>query len=236
MTTAADTSPRFWARSVGFLYLAMIAAGSIPLLAGRVRISNDVAAAAAAILAHPSRVQAAFASDLVVVICYLPVPALLYKLFKPVNDTLSLIAAFFGLAGCAVQGFASLFRIAPLTVLTCGINPLHAQELAYLLLKLYTPAYSISLVFFAVAMILIGYLVIKSVFMPRVIGVLAVISGLAWLVFLWPPLASALWPRVILPLDVGELALILWLLIAGVNVERWHEQAARSSQAGGLSA
>jgi hypothetical protein len=208
----------------------MIAIGSIPLLVGRVRMPNDAAAAAAAILAHPSHEHTAFAANLLVVLCYLPVTALLYKLFKPVNDTLSLTAAFFGLAGCAVQGFACLFRIAPLTILTSGqsssgMNEQHVQTLAYLLLKLYTPAYNISLVFFAVAMVLIGYLVFKSTFMPRLIGVLAMISGVAWLAFLWPPLANALWPRVILPLDVGELALVLWLLIAGVNLERWHEQA-----------
>lgn len=212
----------------------MIAAGTLPLLVGRVRMSNDAAAVAAAILAHPSQMYAAFAADLLVVVCYLPVPALWYKLFKPVNDMLSLIAAFFGLAGCAAQGFACLFRIAPLTVLTSGqtssaMNQQQVQTLAYLLLELYTPAYNISLVFFAVAMILIGYLVFKSMFMPRLIGVLAMISGVAWLAFLWPPLVSVLWPRVILPLDVGELALVLWLLIAGVNVERWHEQAGRSS-------
>ena len=148
MTTAADTSPRIWARAVGFLYLLMIAIGSIPLLVGRVRMSNDAQAVAAAILAHPSQVHTAFAANLLVVVCYLPVTALFYKLFKPVNDTLSLIAAFFGLAGCAVQGFACLFRIAPLIVLTSGqsssgINQQQVQTFAYLLLELYTPAYNI---------------------------------------------------------------------------------------------
>ena len=228
-------SPRFWARAVGGLYLLMAAIGSIPLLVGRVRMSNDAAATAAAILTHPSRMHTAFAADLLVVVCYLPVTVLFYKLFKPVNDTLSLTAAFFGLTGCAVQGFACLFRIAPLTVLTTGqsssaINQQQVQTLAYLLLKLYTPAYNISLVFFAVAMVLIGCLIFKSTFMPRLIGVLAVISGVGWLAFLWPPLANVLWPRVILPLDVGEMALVLWLLIAGVNVDRWHEQAGTAKE------
>jgi hypothetical protein len=235
MTAAADKSPRYWARAVGVLYLLMIAAGSIPLLFGRVRMPHDPAAAAAAILAHPSATNAAFAANLLVVVCYLPVPALLYKLLKPVDDTLSLVAAFFGLAGCAVQAMSCLFRIAPLVVLT-SIEPSSAivrqqvETLAYLLLRLYTPAYNISLVLFAVAMIVIGWLVFRSTFLPRAIGVLAMISGVGWLPFLWPPLASALWPRVILPLDAGELALVLWLLIAGVNVERWHEQAGHAKR------
>ena len=227
-------SPRFWARAVGVLYLLMAAIGSIPSLVGHVRISNDAAATAAAILAHPSQVYTGFAASLLVVVCYLPVPVLFYKLFKPVNHTLSLTAAFAGLTGCAVQAFACLFRIAPLIVLTSGqsssgISQQQVQALAYLLLKLYTPAYNISLIFFAFAFVLIGCLVFKSTFLPRFLGVLAVIAGVGWMAFLWPPLADRLWPRVILPLDVGELALVLWLLIAGVNVERWHEQAGRSS-------
>lgn len=209
----------------------MVVVGSIPALVGRIHVSNDAAATAAAILAHPSQVYAAFAANLLVVVCYLPVPVLFYKLFKPVNDTLSLTAAFIGLAGCATQAFACLFNVAPLVVLTNGQalgagSQQQVQTLAYLLLKLYTPAYNISLVFFAFAFVVIGYLVFRSTFLPRLIGVLAVISGIGWMAFLWPPLASALWPRVILPLDVGELALVLWLLIAGVNAERWHEQAA----------
>ncbi|MGZ7078931.1 MAG: DUF4386 family protein, partial [Thermoanaerobaculia bacterium] len=69
MTTAADTSPRRWARAVGILYLLMIAAGTLPLLVGRVRMSNDAAAVAAAILAHPTQIYAAFAADLLVVVC-----------------------------------------------------------------------------------------------------------------------------------------------------------------------
>src|SRR6266852_3070314 len=165
MTSAADMSPRFWARAVGVLYLLMAAIGSIPSLVGHVRISNDAAATAAAILAHPSQVYTGFAASLLVVVCYLPVPVLFYKLFKPVNHTLSLTAAFAGLTGCAVQAFACLFRIAPLIVL-------------------------------------IGCLVFKSTFLPRFLGVLAVIAGVGWMAFLWPPLADRLWPRVILPLDV----------------------------------
>jgi len=230
MTTTADPSPRIWGRAVGVLYLLMIVAGALPFLAGSVGVTNDAATTAAAILAHPSRVYAAFAGSLLVVVFYLPVPVLFYKLLKPVNDTLSLIAAFFGLVGCAVQAFACLFRIAPLTILTTGqsspaMNQEQVQALAYLILKLYTPTYSISLVFFAFAFAVIGYLVFRSTFLPRFLGVLAMIAGFGWMPFLWPPLAELLWPRVILPLDLGELALVLWLLFAGVKLERWHEQA-----------
>jgi len=77
---------------------------------------------------------------------------------------------------------------------------------------------------------LIGSLVFKSTFMPRLLGVLVEVSGFGWLTFLWPPLAEALWPRVIFTLGVGEGLLILWLLIVGVNVDRWHERAGAAKE------
>jgi len=225
MITAANVSPRFKARTAGFFYALMIPIGAIPSIVGRVRISSDAATTAADILAHPSLIHCAFAVDLLVVACYIPVTALLYELFKPVNGTISLTAAFFSLVGCIVQTFASLFRIAPLVLLT-GAQPDQAAAQAYLLLKLYKPAYGIGLVFFGFYLILIGCLIFKSTFMPRLLGVLVVVSGVAGLTFLWPPLAQVLWPRVLMILFAGEGLMILWLLIAGVNAERWNERAA----------
>ena len=167
--------------------------------------------------AQAAQIQLAFAADLLVVACYLPIPALFYQLLKPVNSAVSLIAAFFGVVGCAVQAFAAVFRIAPLT-----LKGDQAEAFASMIRTLYTPAYRIALVFFAFAFVLIGYLVFRSTFLPRFLGVLAMIAGAAWLTFLWPPLADLLWPRVILPLGIGEAVLALWLLIKGVNAERWH--------------
>jgi hypothetical protein len=205
------TSPRTNARAVGLLYILMMVTGAIQMSVAR------------------GRVQLAFTLDLLIVACYLPIPALLYQLLKPVNAALSLTAAFFGLVGCAIQAFTALFRIAPLFLLTEASLPStikrdEVEALAYLLRKLYTPSYRIGLVFFAFAFVLIGWLVFRSTFLPRFLGVLAVIAGAGWLTFLWPPLANLLWPRVILILGVGELVLALWLLFAGVNVERWHER------------
>src|SRR6185503_19040836 len=121
-----------------------------------------------------------------------------YELFKPVNRTVARAAAFFSLVGCAVQTVTALFRVAPLTVLraaesSTGIAKAQAEALAYLLLKLYTPAYGIAFAFFGFYMLLIGWLVYKSTFIPPFLGVLLMIAGCAGLTFLWPPLAKALW-------------------------------------------
>jgi hypothetical protein len=71
---------------------------------------------------------------------------------------------------------------------------------------------------------LIGYLVFKSTYLPRFLGVLMAIGGLGWLTFAWAPLATSLSPFNLVPGIVGEGALTLWLLVMGVNVQRWNER------------
>ncbi len=84
---------------------------------------------------------------------------------------------------------------------------------------------SLSLVFFGFYCLLIGYLILNSTFLPRFVGVGMVIAGLGWLTFLWPPLSRSLSPYNLLPGIAGEGLLTLWLLVMGVNAERWKEQA-----------
>ena len=228
MTTVANPSPRFIARAAGIFNLLMLPFGAITYI-GRLPSSSDAAVTAANLLAHPAAVYRGFLGDLLVVATYVAVTALLYQLFEPVNRTVSLAAAFFSLLGCAVQAVTALFRVAPLAVLraaqeSTGIAKGQAEALAYLLLKLYSPSYGIAFAFFGFYMLLIGWLVYRSTFMPRFLGVLVMIAGCGGLTFLWPPLAKALWPRVIMSLDIGEFALMLWLTFKGVDVERWQER------------
>jgi hypothetical protein len=228
MTIAEEMSPRFKARLAGFFYVLMLPIGAIQTAFGRLPASSDAASYAANILAHPSAVYAAFATDLLVVASYLVVTALFYQLFKPVSSQLSLTAAFFSLTGCATQACASLFRIAPLALLTGAGKQDSVVTLASLLPRLYRPAYSIAMVFFGFYLVLIGCLIFRSTFMPRLIGILVVLAGLGGTTFLWPPLSNALWPKVILSLiAAGEGSMMLWLLIVGVSSERWLEQAAK---------
>jgi Domain of unknown function (DUF4386) len=80
------------------------------------------------------------------------------------------------------------------------------------------------LVFFGFYCLLIGYLIFKSTFLPRILGALMAFAGLGWLTFLAPPLAKYLSPYIFLPGVIGEGALTLWLLVKGVNARRWYEQ------------
>jgi uncharacterized membrane protein YfcA len=126
------------------------------------------------------------------------VTLLFYDLFKPVNKKLSLLAALFSLVGCAI-GAHSLFHLP-------------------------TP-YIDSLVFFGFYCLLIGYLIFRSTFLPRILGVLMALAGLGYLTYLSHPLAHSLFPYNVVPGGIGEGLLTLWLLIFGVNAERWQEQA-----------
>jgi hypothetical protein len=142
------------------------------------------------------------AVNIIATLCYVAVTLLFYGIFKPVNRSISLCAALVGLLGCAWSALA-IFHLAPLP-----IN---------------------SLVFFGFYCLLIGYLIYRSAFLPRILGVLMALGGLGWLTFAAPTLAQHLSPWNMAPGVFGEGALTLWLLVFGLNEQRWKEQADRTA-------
>jgi hypothetical protein len=169
-------SPAFKARIAGAFYLGTFLAGAFSLI----WVNNS------------------FAANLIATLSYVVVTILFYDLFKPVNRTISLLAACFSLAGCAAS------------ILTAfHLNPIDMN----------------SLVFFGCYCILIGYLIWKSTFLPRILGPFMVLGGFGWLTFISPTFAASLAPFNVFPGMLGEGALTLWLLIAGVNAQRWKEQS-----------
>ena len=89
----------------------------------------------------------------------------------------------------------------------------------------------IGLIFFGFYALFKGYLIIKSTFLPRALGVLGVLGGLGWMIFLAPPLADRLYPYIVTVGLFGAVAQILWLLVFGVDEQRWREQASRAGVA-----
>ena len=134
-------------------------------------------------------------ANLIGTVFYVVVTLIFYDLFKPVNEGLSLLAAAFSLVGCAVT-FLGLFHVR---------SP-HLN----------------SLVFFGFYCLLLGYLIFKSNFLPRTLGVLVAIAGLGWLTYLSPALAGRLSTYTIITGLIGEGSLTLWLLVFGVKPERRH--------------
>ncbi|MGA7926633.1 MAG: DUF4386 domain-containing protein [Candidatus Sulfotelmatobacter sp.] len=231
MEGIAEASPRRGARITGVVYLFyfLTAVFGALFLKGLV-VDGDAAATANNILAHQPLFRLGLATGLIATACYVALTALFYDLFEPVNRTLSLVAAFFSLVGCAILAFSSLFQLAALVVLGGGqylsvFTVEQLRALAVLFLELYGQGVSICFVFFGVYCLLIGCLIVKSTFLPRILGVLMAFAGLGWLTFLSPPLASYLSPYILVLGFLAELALMLWLLVMGVNVQRWKEQA-----------
>jgi hypothetical protein len=137
-------------------------------------------------------------TNVIATVCYLVVTLLFYGLFQPVSSSISLLATLFSFSGCVVMALG-LFHLA-----SSPISPL---------------------LFFGPFCLLIGYLILKSSFLPRVLGALLAFAGLGWLAFLLPALPHYLSIAIEVFGFLAELSLCLWLLVMGVNVERWRQQA-----------
>lgn len=235
MEPSREASPRFTARMGGLAYLAMFVAGGIATFGKHgLIVTDNPAATAANILAHQSMYVLGYAGDVLVIATYVAVVALFYRIFKPVNRNMALIAAFLGLMGCAAQSSTSLFEIAPLSLLGGApyltvFSPDQLRAFAFLSLKLYSLAYGVALVFFALFDFFTGYLIYKSSFLPRFLGVLMML-GIAGMAFLAPPFAMK-YVAYIIPSAIGELTLTLWLLAKGVDEEKWFGKAAAARTA-----
>jgi len=237
MTPFEKTSPRSLARFAGAAQLleAITATSGQKLVLGKLVVSSNAAVTAGNILAHEQLFWVGFGSSIIGVMLHVLWGFLMYELMKPVSRRVSTLTAFVILVGCAMQLVTSLLYIAPLGVLQNG-NALSAlsneqlQTFALVLLRLNAYAFDIYLVFFGLWCLLIGYLVFRSTFLPRLLGILVAVSGLGWILFLYPPLAHYLFvPYIAGASAIGEIPLEFWLLIFAVNVQRWKEQAERSA-------
>ncbi len=236
MDRIAEASPRVKARIAGVFYLLTMLTGAFAqgFVSDRLVISGDAAATATNILRHEPLFRFGFAIYLIEMACQITMTALFYDLLKPVSRSLSLLAAFFSLTGCVIKTLSRLFYIAPLLVLGGAhylsvFNAEQLQALALLFLKVNDQGAGIGLVFFGLSALLKGYLIVRSTFLPRILGVLGIFGGLGWLSFLYPPLAYRLFPYILVLGLLGAVLQILWLLVFGVNEQRWKEQASAAA-------
>src|SRR3981189_3579055 len=180
----AETSPRLKARITGVFYLLTILTGIFAqgFVSERLVVDGDAAATATNILAHKSLFQLGYAVYLIEMACNIAMTALFYDLLKPAGRSVSLVAAFLGFAGCVIKTFSRAFFIVPLFVLG-GAHDLSVfsaeqlQALALLFLKVNDHGAAIALVFFGFYAPLTGYLLNRSTFLPRILGVLSVFGG-----------------------------------------------------------
>ena len=175
MAKIGEASPRVKARIAGVFYLLAVltAVSGETFLRGRL----------------------SYVAGLIAVACFFVVTVVLYDIFKPVNRSLSLLAALSNFVGL---GFEAL-----------RLNPWGVD---------------IAMAFHGLYCLVIGYLAFRSTFLPRILGALMTFAGLAWITTVLSPLAKYLSPYNVALGFLGEGSLMLWLLVMGVDVQRWKER------------
>ena len=235
--TSTASSPLFGARMAGALWLIVILASIVALIGGTsLDLHGDPGTLAANALTSASKIRFTYVILFFGKICYLGGTVLLYELLKPVNKSVALFGAFCGLAGLLSGGAGSIHVLSALSLLEesrRATAPVASQLQGAARIFLVTvPGFSGEDVFFGFQILSVGYLIARSNFVPRGIGVLLVLGGLCFLVtsftnFVSPVLGDRLAPLLLPIVLLGEASLALWLLLRGVNVEQWRSTVAR---------
>lgn len=228
------------AKVAGALYLLVaVLAGFVHFyVPGKLIVPGDAAATATNIMASEGLFRMSIASELVILLIEIVLSVLLYILFKPVNKTLSLVAAVSRLAMTAIHGVNLLNHFIVL-LLVGGAGYLAVFQanqlpaLASLFLNAYDYGYTIGIVFFTLHTFALGYLIFKSGYFPRILGILFLVAAFGYLI---DSFSHVLIPGyktgpvyLALPIAIAEIAFPLWLLIKGVNTEKWEERALEST-------
>jgi Domain of unknown function (DUF4386) len=236
-TRTAAISPLARARIAGFVYLGLglFAPFALIYVPATLIVSGDAAATANNILASESLFRLGIVAALLKEIVYLFVVLALYQLLKPVNKNMAVLMVIFVLVAIPIAMLNELNQLAVLQLLSGAdylkvftADQLHA--LAMLFLNLNSRGHLIAQIFWGLWLFPMGYLVFKSGFLPRILGVLLIIGCFGYLI---QSFAVILLPsyklNIIFITSWGELLLPLWLVIKGVNVEQWEKRAAESA-------
>lgn len=176
-------------------------------VAGLLYLVIFIAAPSGAATATPVRMIVTLACDTCVALIF-------YDLLKPVSWRLSLLAALFRLIFVGVMAVNALSYFGRMVLFQNAHSALA-----------FNTGYEIAMVPFGLHCLLTGYLIFKSTFFPRILGLLMALAGLGYLTFLWPSLGSQLFfPWLVIPGIAGEGSLTIWLLVIGVNVKRWGDR------------
>jgi Domain of unknown function (DUF4386) len=223
------------ARIGGVLYLTIIVLGGLgeAVIRGRVVVPGNATATAANLRSMEWLWRLGIAGEVVLLMCATVLALILYVLLRPVNRDLALLVVFFNLVCIAIEGVAAVSLAAALLPLAnAAYLTAFTQEqlniMAQLSVRSHSAGFGIALIFFGVECVLLGYLIVRSGYMPRVIGGLMLIAGACYVVnsfalLLSPPLSSRLFPAILIPSLIAELSLALWLLVKGVRADEWDQ-------------
>ena len=189
--------------------------------------AGDGASIASTLSTHQDAFRAGFAFSLILIVLYAGLMALFYRLLRPANATLALAALVLSVIALTVQTFgavpqAAAFSLATGTLSLQAFSDSQTYGLMLFLFRLYSQAYTVALIFWGPFWLLIAYLVYRSTFFPSWLAVPLALEGLGALTLLWPPLA-AIFPFAIVG-GIAELVFMVWLLVRGVDEQRWQER------------
>ena len=229
-----EAVPRTYARVGGLMYLAIICLGLFgeAMVRESVVVSGNAEATLQNLMASRMQWRLSIVGDLVMHILDVPLIVIMYYLLKPVDRLLALVATVANVVQTAVLAANKLTLVVPLLLLQKpGDIPASTWEatLSFLAIRLHGYGFGIGLLFFGVACLVRGYLVFRSTYFPRTLGVLLALAGLAYLVnsvalLLAPSVAAKLFPAILAPALVGEGAFCLWLLVKGVDQSAWERR------------
>jgi hypothetical protein len=229
-------SPKRLSRAAAAFYLITIVAAIIAqgLIAEQLVNSTNASVTARNIVAHEDLYRFAYTMYMIEMIAQIIMTILFYDLLKPVSRTGSLIAAVIGVVGCGIKALSRAFFLAPALVLGGAhyLNTFSTEQLSSIALLFYNVnemGTVIAVVFFGFNTVITGWLIIRSTYLPRVLGWIAVAGGIGWLAFLWPPLGYRLNLYTVGVSLLGSLATIVWMLVYGVREERWKSVALQQS-------
>jgi hypothetical protein len=198
-------------------------------------VEGDAAATAENISSSAGLFRLGFAVDLVVFLSDVAVAVLFYVLFRPVSQVLALLVAAFRIVQSAILGINLLHHYSAILLLgeradQGALAPAQVDTLIAWSLDMHAYGYLIALTFFGVQLAILGYLCMRSGFVPKALGLLLVLAAFGYLIdsflhFLVPSYGGALSPVVLAPAVVGELALALWLIFRGVDTDEWDRRA-----------
>ena len=228
-----------YARVAGVLFLISLVAGGFgeAYVPGKLIVSGDAAATAANLKNFDFLYRLGFASFLIESLCDTALVLLLYVLLKPVNRALSLLAAFFGLVGTALFAVAEMFFFAPPLIMGGAgylqtFSPEQLNALVMLSLRFFGFASMIYSAYYGMSWLVRAYLIFRSGYLPKFLGILMAIGGLGFVVrnFAMILAPSYAYNVLLVLLFPGALALTIWLLVKGVDVSKWEakENAARA--------
>jgi hypothetical protein len=231
-----ETSPQRYARIGGVLYLIIIVLGGVGevFIRDRIVVPGNATVTAANLRAMELLWRFGIASEMFLLMITIVLGLILYVLTRPVSRDLALLALFFNLIATAIEGAYSLQLVEALFPLANAgylkaFTPEQLYALAYLSVKSHIYGFGIALLVFGPFFLVTGYLIFKSGYFPKALGILYLMPGLGYLIngfglILAPAYADRIFTIIAGPAFVGEASFCLWLLVKGVNIEKWEEK------------